>query len=102
MVFTVGRFLSYLISGVCLCAAVFWLIRDGFSARIVLLLVAAILFYEYSDYLDAVRTKARQNRTSSPCIQCRGTGRWEKRRCPRCGGKGYLPPPKRESRPPVT
>ena len=102
MIFTVGRLLSYLLSGACLCIAVFWLIRDGFSTKIVVLLVAAILFYEYSDYLDAVRTKVKSNRTSSPCIQCRGTGRWGKRKCPQCGGKGYLGIPKREFRPPTT
>jgi hypothetical protein len=102
MVFSAGRLLSYFGSAVFLCLAIYSLVRNGFSVTVILYLAAAILFYEYSDFLDFVRNRAKQQRTSAPCLNCRATGKIGGRKCPRCGGKGYVLSPKDRGRPPIT
>ncbi len=102
MIFKMGKFLSYVMSGVCFCLAVYWFVGKGFSVMVILFLAGGILFYEYSDYLDFARVKAKQSRTTGPCLHCRSTGKIGGRRCPRCGGKGYVSVPKDKGRPPIT
>lgn len=102
MIFKTGKFLSYVMSGVFLCLAVYWFVKNGFSVTVILFLAGGILFYEYSDYLDFARVKAKRGRTTGPCLTCRSTGKIGGRKCPRCGGKGYVSVQKDKGRPPIT
>jgi hypothetical protein len=83
--------------------AVLWLVANGFGAVPVILGVVAILLFEYADYSDYAVFRRRINaREMQPCLTCKKTGKVGKRRCPDCGGRGWVVAPPDRGRPPIT
>jgi hypothetical protein len=103
MRYKVNKAIAYVLSAGCIALMFYWVLTRGFGAIAILLFLAAVLSYEYTDYVDFARQRAAWNaRPTEACRHCKSTGKIGRRRCPECGGRGFIVAPKDRFRPPIT